>query len=212
MRRSKIFFLFLTVAAVSAAFITGCGGPVSGPDGPVDGNETAATVNGKTIKMEDVERAIKQQAQGQENRLSPLELAAARLQVLQSLIEQEVMFQKAEKEGTVPTDEEVNAEFNKQKTASGMSAEQFDAKMKEIGETEASARLAIKKGLAITKLNERITGQIEPPKDNEIEQFYNSNKEAFKNKRGAQLAVIVIDPKDNGQGDTTKNDIEAQTK
>src|ERR671912_2916316 len=89
--------------------IGACGGgtPSNSTTG-VDPNETAATVNGKPIKMEDVERAIKQQAQGQENRLSPLELAAGRLQVLQSLIEQEVMFQKAEKEGTVPTDEEVN--------------------------------------------------------------------------------------------------------
>jgi parvulin-like peptidyl-prolyl isomerase len=162
--------------------------------------------------MEEVERAIKQQAQGQENRLSPLELAAGRLQVLQSLIEQEVMYQKAEAEQTVPTDDEVNAEFNRRKTASGLSAEQFDAKMKEIGETEASARLTIKKGLAIQKLNDKITGKIEPPKDNEIAQFYNNNPAAFKNKRGAQLGAIVVDPTDSGQGDTTRNDLEAQAK
>jgi parvulin-like peptidyl-prolyl isomerase len=162
--------------------------------------------------MEEVERAIKQQAQGQENRLSPLELAAGRLQVLQSLIEQEVMFQKAEAEGTVPTDDEVNGEFNRRKTASGMSQEQWDAKMKEIGETDASARLSIKKALAIQKLQEKITGKIEPPKDNEIAQFYNNNPAAFKNKRGAQLGAIVIDPSDSGQGDVTRNDLEAQAK
>ncbi len=211
MQRSKLVFLLVVAFVFSAVLFTGCG-PTGGANGPVDSNETAATVNGKAIKMEEVERAIKQQAQGQENRLSPLELAAARLQVLQSLIEQEVMFQKAEKEGAVPTDEEVTAEFNKRKTASGLSAEQFDAKMKEIGETEASARATIKKGLAIQKLNEKITGKIEPPKDNEIAQFFNNNPEAFKNKRGAQLAAIVIDPKDSGQGDTTRNDLEAQTK
>ena len=33
----------------------------------VDPNETAATVNGKAIKMEEVDRAVKQQAQGQES-------------------------------------------------------------------------------------------------------------------------------------------------
>jgi parvulin-like peptidyl-prolyl isomerase len=193
--------------------MAGCGGTADGPStGGADPNETAATVNGKPIKMEEVERAIKQQAQGQENRLSPLELAAGRLQVLQSLIEQEVMYQKAEAEQAVPTDEEVTAEFNRRKTASGLSQEQFDAKMKEIGETEASARLTIKKGLAIQKLNDKITGKIEPPKDNEIAQFYNNNPAAFKNKRGAQLGAIVIDPTDSGQGDTTRNDLEAQAK
>ncbi|MBC7901693.1 MAG: SurA N-terminal domain-containing protein [Saprospiraceae bacterium] len=207
----------LPVALVSAfAVVLGaCGGgatnTATGVSG-VDPNDTAATVNGTAIKMEEVERAVKQQAQGQENKLSPLELAGARLQVLQQLIEQEVMFQKAEKEGSLPTEEEVTAEFNKRKTSSGMSAEKFNEEMSKIGETEASARLLIKKGLAIQKLNDKITGKIEPPKDSEIEAFFNSNKAAFKNKRGAQLGAIVIDPRDLGDGDTTKNDIEAQTK
>ncbi len=213
MRRSTKSILFSAVFAATSVFIAACGGQGGGTEGGnVDPNETAATVNGKPIKMEEVERAIKQQAQGQESNLSPLELAAGRLQVLQSLIEQEVMYQKAEKEGTVPTDEEVTGEFNKRKTASGLSQEQFDAKMKEIGETEASARLTIKKGLAIQKLNDKITGKIEPPKENEIAQFYNNNPAAFKNKRGAQLGAIVVDPSDSGQGDTTRNDLEAQAK
>lgn len=208
---SKKVSLFL-VLAMAAAFAAACGN--AGPTDPrtVDPNATAATVNGKSITMEEVERAVKQQAQGQEGRLSQLELAGARLQVLQSLIEQEVMFQKAEKEQSLPTDEEVNAEYNKRRTASGLSEEQWNAKMKEVGETEASAKLAIKKGLAIQKLTEKITNKIDPPKDAEIEQFYNSNKEGFKRKRGAQLAAIVIDPRDLGEGDTTKNELEAQAK
>lgn len=209
--RNRFFSLIVLLSVAIAAGACGEVGPVAGPGG-VDPNSTAATVNGKAIKMEDVERAIKQQSQGQPNQLSPLELAGARLQILQSLIEQEVMFQKAEKEGTVPSDDDVNAEFNKRKTESRLSAEQFQAEMEKIGETEASARLAIKKGLAIQKLNEKVTGKIEPPKDSEIESFFASNKEAFKNKRGAQLAAIVFDPRNLGEGDTTTNDVEAQTK
>lgn len=211
MQMSKNVLLLVVLLSV-AALAGACGGSApAGPNG-VDPNATAATVNGKAITMEEVERAVKQQAQGQEGRLSPLELAGARLQVLQSLIEQEVMYQKAEKEATLPTDEEVNAEYNKRRTASGLSQEQWDARLKEAGETEASARLTIKKGLAIQKLTEKITGKIEPPKDSEIEAFFNGNKSAFKNKRGAQLAAIVIDPRDLGEGDTTKNEIEAQAK
>ena len=97
-----------------------------------DLNETAATVNGKAIKLEEVERVIKQQGQGQEAKLSPLELAQARLQVLQTLIQEEVLFQKAEKENTVPTDEEVTAEYNKLKTRAVMSAK--NSLMKELQE------------------------------------------------------------------------------
>ena len=209
----KIFTIaFLAITAFALNACTTNSASNSGDSGKPDPNETAATVNGKAIKLEDVERGIKQQGQGQEAKFSPLELAAARLQVLDSLVQQEVLFQKAEKEGTVPSDEDVTAEFNKQKTASGLSQEQFEAKLKEIGETDASARGKLKQTLAIQKMIDKITGKIEPPKDNDIEAFYKSNPESFKNKRGAQLAAIVIDPADNGEGDTTKNDIEAQQK
>lgn len=180
--------------------------------GSTDLNETAATVNGKAIKLEEVERGLKQQAQGQESRLSPLELAAARLQILESLIQQEVMFQKAEKEGTVPTDEEVTAELNKLKTGSGQSAEQFQKRLQESGATEETLRDSLKKQLAIQKLLDKVTGKVEPPKDSEIEAFYNSNREGFKNKRGAQLAAIVIDPQKTSDSDTTTTEIEAQQK
>jgi len=156
--------------------------------------------------MEDVERAVKQQAQGQESRLSPLELASARLQVLQNLIEQEVMFQKAEKEGVVPSEEEITTEINKQKNQTGKSADQIEKDMREAGMTEAALRDQAKKQLAIQKLVEKITGKIEPPKDAEIEAFYNGNKDAFVKKRGVKLAAIVIDPSNSGEGDTTTDE------
>jgi SurA N-terminal domain/PPIC-type PPIASE domain len=209
--RLKILTVF--ISALFMMLLSGCNPTTSTNQSPgtkdVDINETAATVNGKAIKLQEIERVLKQQAQGQESNLSPLELAQARLQILENLIQQEVMFQKAEKEGTVPSEEDVTAEYNKRKTASGLSAEQWDAKMKEIGETDASARETIKKGLAIQKLIDKITGKIEAPKDKEIEDFYNGNKTAFVKKKGVKLAAIVIDPSNSGQGDTTTNQQEA---
>lgn len=207
MLKNKV--LLTASLAVFAALVGACGGggtAVNSTTGAVDPNETAATVNGKPIKMEDVERAVKQQAQGQESKMSPLELAGARLQVLQSLIQQEVMFQKAEKEGTVPSEEEITVEINKQKTQSGKSADQIDREMKESGMTEAALRDSVKKALAIQKLVDKVTGKIEPPKDSEIEAFYNGNQDAFVKKRGVKLAAIVIDPSNSGEGDTTTDD------
>jgi parvulin-like peptidyl-prolyl isomerase len=180
--------------------------------GNVDPNETAATVNGKVIKMEDVERAVKQQAQGQESKLSPLELAGARLQVLQSLIEQEVMFQKAEKEGVVPKDEDVTAEINKQKVDSRLSQEEFDRQMTQAGLNEASYRDSVRRAMAIKALVDKVTGRIETPKENEIEAFFKGNPEMFVKKRGVRLAAIVVDPSNSGQGDTTTDPASAQLK
>lgn len=215
MQKSNFKFLtYIFLIAIAAFVLSSCesGNTANTAGGGTDPNDTAATVNGKAIKMEEVERGLKQQAQGQAINLSPLELAAARLQILESLIQQEVMFQKAEKEGTVPTDEEVAAELNKLKTQSGKSQEQFEKEMQASGTTEQEIRESLKKQLAINKLLEKVTSKIEPPKDSEIEAFYNSNKEAFKNKRGAQLAAIVIDPQKTGEGDTTTTEIEAQQK
>lgn len=197
--------------ALFAAFFAACGGgPAANTAGGVDPNETAAKVNGKTITMEEVDRAVKQQAQGQEPRLSPLELAGARLQILQSLVEREVMFQKAEAEKLVPAEDEISGEVNKRKTASGLSVEEFDKRLKEAGFDEKSFRENIKRELAIQKLVDKITARIETPKDKEIVDFFNTNAEMFVKKRGVRLAAIVVDPSDSGQGDVTKNANEAQ--
>lgn len=202
----------VAILAIAAISFTACEPATKTDANGVQTPDVAATVNGKAIKMEEVERLLKAQGQGQEAKASPLELAQARLSILQQLIQQEVMFQKAESEKTIPTDEEITAEFNKVKTSSGLSAEQFDKQMKDQGETEETAKDSIKKKLAVDKLIEKITGKIEPPKDSEIEAFYNGNKEAFVKKRGVKLAAIVIDPKDNGEGDTTKDEQSAVLK
>lgn len=199
----------VAVVTLSFANCDNSGGPIPGNSG-VNPNEVAATVNGTEIKMEDVERILKQQARGEESKLSPLELAAARLQVLEGLIRQEVLFQKAQAEETVPTDDEVNAELNRMKTESGKSQEQYQEDLKKSGATEESLKASLKKQMAINKLIEKITGKIEPPKESEVEAFYNGNKEAFKARRGAQLAAIVIDPRKVFEGDTTTNEAEAQ--
>ncbi len=205
--------LLLTAIAISAVIFSACGGPASnGASGNVDPNEAAAKVNGKVITMEEVRRAVKLQAQGQDSKLSPLEQATAQLQVLDTLIQREVMFQKAEKEGTVPTEEEVTGDINKKKTDSGKSADQIEKDLKDQGMTEAALRDQIKKDIATQKLVEKVTGKIEPPKDSEIEAFYNGNKEAFVKKRGVKLAAIVIDPSNSGQGDQTTDEPSAVLK
>jgi parvulin-like peptidyl-prolyl isomerase len=210
----KANFTILGAAFLAAAvfILSGCPSSTGNTNGvrtDIDPNEAAATVNGKVIKLEEVERLIKQQGQGQEARLSPLELAQARLQVLQGLIQDEVLYQKAEKEGTVPTDEEVKTEYNRLKTSSGKTEEQFLKDLQSANETEESLREKVKKQLAVKKLEERITGKVEPPKDSEIDAFYNGNKEAFVKKKGVKLAAIVIDPNDTGEGDTTKTEADA---
>ena len=209
-RKANFTVLGAAFLAASLFILSGCDPKTSGSGGGApDPNEAAATVNGKVIKLEEVERLIKQQGQGQESRLSPLELAQARLQVLQGLIQDEVLYQKAEKESTVPGDDEVKTEFNRRKTSSGKTEEQWKKELEALNETEDSLREKVKKELALKKLEEKIAGKVEPPKDSEIDAFYNGNKEAFVKKKGVKLAAIVIDPADRGEGDVTKTEADA---
>lgn len=205
----KFRFQFLTIAILSLFVLISVGcGPAAGPGTPGTGGN-AATVNGKAITMEQVERAIKQQTQGQDGKLSPLELANARLQVLDGLIQQEVMYQKAEKEGVVPSEDAVSAELNKQKVDTKLSTEEFNKQMTAAGMDEAALRENLKKSMAIKALVDKVTGKVESPSDKEIEDFYKGNPEAFVKKRGVKLAAIVIDPTNSGEGDPTRNDAEA---
>ena len=144
--------------------------------------------------------------------LAGTEVLALVLQVLESLIQQEVMFQKAEKEGTVPSDEEITAEINKQKTQSGKSADQIEKDMKDAGMTEAAIRDQVKKQIAIQKLVDKITNKIGAPSESEVAAFYNGNKEAFVKKKGVKLGAIIIDPANSGEGDQTVDDQSAQLK
>ena len=205
MQQFKFKLLAIAILAVASLGIISCGPP---PDPAVNGQTAgptgnAATVNGKAVTLAEVERAAKQKAGDQWSKLSPLELAQLRLQVLQELIQTQVMYQKAEAEKTIPRDDDVTAEFNKLKTSSGKSAEEFQKEMEKQGETEATVREGLKKQLAINKLVEKVSGKIEPPKDSEIEAFFKGNPEAFVKKRGVKLSAVVVDPRKSGEGDKT---------
>ena len=94
------------------------GGCSSGGGSEANDSMVAATVNGRNIMLADVERAISAQAGGKQAQLSSLELAQARLQVLSSLMQREVLFQRAEREKLLPTDDQITATINQQKQQS----------------------------------------------------------------------------------------------
>jgi len=203
-------FLWLIVVVLAATLFAACGGGNESPD-----NTVAATVNGKKIMLAEVERIIHQQSQGKESQLSAHDLAQARLKVLDSLIQREVLYQRAEQEKLLPTDEQITSAINQQKQQSGATQEEFDRQLKEQGMTNEALREEAKKDLAINALQDKYAGKISIS-DREVEDYYNANKQQFVNARGVALAMIAVDPADNsGQGITqgdAKSDAEGKTK
>jgi parvulin-like peptidyl-prolyl isomerase len=176
-------------------------------------NDVAATVNGKNITLKDVDTYVSQQSGGQQGKMSPLETATARLQVLDGLIQQEVLFQRAEKEKLLPSEEEVTQAINGKKLEANLTEDEYQKMLKESGQTEQQLRETARKQLAIQKLLDRTVSSV-TISDNEVDSFYNNNKERFVSPRGVALSVIVADPSDSaGQyQDDAKSDPEAQAK
>ncbi|MDQ6651479.1 MAG: SurA N-terminal domain-containing protein [Acidobacteriota bacterium] len=209
-RRAKLNTGATIIALISLSLV-GCS---SGGSSDNTDSFVAASVNGKNIMLKDVERGVSAQSGGKQAQLSQLELAQARLQVLGSLIQREVLFQRADRENLKPTEDEITAIINQQKQQSGMTDDDFQKSLTAQNLTMASLREEARKDIAIKKLQEKYSSKI-TVNDKEVEDFYNSNRERFVSARGVALAMIVADPADNssqGVQNDAKNDAEAKLK
>lgn len=177
-------------------------------------NTVAATVNGRNIMLKDVEVSLSQQTGGKPEKLNQLQLASARLQILDSLIQREVLYQRAEREKLLPTDAQIETAIATQKQQSGMTSEDFDKAIAAQNLSPDRLREEAKKDLAISALQDKYAGKIEI-NNREVEDYYNANRSQFVNARGVALAMIMVDPADNsaqGVRDDAKNDTDAKLK
>ena len=208
----KIGKLFaVTCLIVAGLVLAGC----SSGGTETNENMVAATVNGRNIMLQEVERGVNQQAGGNPAALSQLELAQARLTVLDGLIKREVMFQRAEREKVLPTEAQIDGAIAQQKEQSGMTQDEFERQLKAQNMTVETLREEARKNLAISNLQDKYNGKINIS-DREVEDFYNNNKQQFVNKRGVALSMIVVDPADNSASgiglDDAKNEADAKLK
>ncbi|HEX7956605.1 MAG TPA: SurA N-terminal domain-containing protein, partial [Pyrinomonadaceae bacterium] len=110
MHRAAKQFATLVVISALAVALAACSKAKT--DTNSKDTAVAATVNGKNILLKDVDQRVNERAGGQMAQMSPLQLAASRLQELESLIQQEVLFQRAEKEKLVPSEDDITREIN----------------------------------------------------------------------------------------------------
>lgn len=177
----------LLVAAAVLLALAGLTACNSGGASTSAGDDTAATVNGTEIPVAEVDRRIDAQIKAagpNQPELTPIDLAAARMQVLDSLIQEEALFQRAQKEGVVPSDEELRQEIQAQKQRLGMTEDQF--------------RQQARRELAIRTLRDKVAAKVPAPSDAEVRKFFDDNKARLIAPRGVELSSIVVDPRNNG--------------
>ena len=201
--------ILLPTIVLSLSFLGSSCGEGNSSAGARGGDEVAATVNGMKILTKDVDRVIAQQLGGQEGQLSPVETAAARIQALDGLITQDALYQQAQKENIVPSEDEIKRFIQSTKVEKGLTEEAFAKELQRTNQTEEQFRESIKKQLSINKLYEKAQTSLKVL-DREISEIYNANPKRFSIQPGVQLSDIVIDPADNGAKFDAKGEQQAE--
>jgi parvulin-like peptidyl-prolyl isomerase len=187
----KILFLILVLTSL---FITACNGSGGGtPD------DAVAKVGSKDIKLKQVDTLIKRQLeQNGGATFTAAELAAARLTVIDSLIQEEALFQRAQKDNLVPDDAKVNQELQTRKQAAKMTDEQYQAQLKQAGMTEEEYKEQTRREMAITALQDKEKTRVSAPTEDEVKKYFDDHKDEFKASRGASISIIVATPTAEG--------------
>lgn len=195
----------------SIALLSGCRSSEHGAD-------VLAKVNGRSINRAEVDKYYENQAASAQPQQKPTgeQAQSLRLNILKQLIDQEIMMQRAEKLGLLATDDEVDRKLNELKAP--YTKEQFDAKLKDSHMSLEDLKRDLRRNLTIDKvLNKEITSKINVT-DQEITNFYTSNKAQFNLiEPRYHLAQIVVSSQpaqqvSNRQNDKAQNDTDARKK
>jgi peptidyl-prolyl cis-trans isomerase SurA len=175
----------------------------------------AATVNNRPITYTELEKTYQQSqlaAPGQ----SEEQTMAQKLEVLRGLIDSEIMLQRAEKQGLLAGDAEVETKLTELKAP--WTKEQFEHQLRDNKMTLDDLKSKIRRELSIQKLiNKDITSHIVIT-DADVTNFYNANKASFNlAEERVHMAQILVTPNPepsggNLQNSKAQNDAEASRK
>jgi peptidyl-prolyl cis-trans isomerase SurA len=164
-----------------------------------------AVVNGKEIKREEVDKYYRTRVnpEGQEPSLE--ESLSQKLNVLDELINNEILLEKAKKLNLEASDGEVEDKFTELK--SPYTEDEFQRRLKDQAMTVEDLKLELRRQLSIQKLlNREVVAKITIT-DQDVSDFYNANKAQF-NVAEPQyhIAQIVVTPRKEQQIRNRKND------
>jgi len=156
----------------------------------------AAVVNGHSITYVELEKTYQTQYPQQPQGVNRDLVLSQKLDLLTSLITNEILLQRAEKLGLTAVDADVDTEINKMKAP--YTKEGFERQLADRHMTIGDMRAQIRQRLTVEKLiNKEITSQVNIT-DADVTNFYNANKASF-NLAEAQvhLAEILVTPDAN---------------
>jgi len=175
-----------------------------------------ATVNGKEIQKDEVEKYYRTRVNPEGPPPSQEETLSLKLNVLDELINNEILLERAKKANLEASDGEVEDKFTELK--SPYTEDEFQRQLKERNVTVDDLKRDLRRQLSIQKLlNREVVAKISIT-DQDVVDFYNANKAQFNVAEPQfRVAQIVVTPvKDaqvrNRKNDDATNEAEAQRK
>ena len=178
--------------------------------------DVAATVNGRPITYHDLDRAIAEQFPNAPLKATPDQTTQLRLEALRALIDSSILVQRAEKEGLLASDSDIDAKFNEYKAP--YTQEQFQKLLDQRKITAADLKAQIRRDISVEKLMNKEIGSHITISDADVSAFYEANKASFnlaENK--IRLAQILVTPVPDGnvsnlKNNKAQNELEARNK
>lgn len=177
--------------------------------------DMAATVNEKPITYAEVDKVYKRQVAPGPETASHEQTQTQRLEILRTMIDNEIMLQRAEKSGLLATDSEVDTKFTEVKEP--FTQDQFRKQLSDQGMSADDLRAQIRKDLSIQKLvNKEITAKINIT-DADVRGFYAANRASFAfPEPQVRIAQIMVTPQQDGgvnlRNNKAQNDEQAKAK
>jgi peptidyl-prolyl cis-trans isomerase SurA len=199
----------LPLAAVLLAILAGC------KQQERHSPDVWAVVNGVEIKRDEVEKYYHSRFNPEAQETSPEEILSGKLNVVEQLINNEILLERAKKQNLEASDGEVEDKFTELK--SPYTEEEFQKKLKDGGMTVDDLKRDLRRQLSIQKLLNREVAAKITITDQDVVDFYNTNRNQF-NVAEAQYRIsqIVINPRKdlvrNRKNDDATNEAEAQRK
>jgi peptidyl-prolyl cis-trans isomerase SurA len=208
-RTYRALFSVVALAVLAGA----CG---SQPATPAASADAWATVDGREIKRDDVEKTYRRTAQDNAAAQSEEEIATAKLGILNELILQDLLVAKAAQLKIAVADTDIDKAFEEGKK--NITPEAFEKSLAARNLTTADMREALRRDMIAQKVVEQEVTKKVVVTDQEVMDFFNANKAQFNRPEDAyhiaQIAVTPVPDQEIGNrtGDDAKTPQEAAAK
>lgn len=200
----------LPLGALLFASIAGCNKPQA------HAADVWAVVNGKEIKRDEVDKYYRTRLNPEGPEPSQEEALSLKLNVLDQLINNEILLERAKTLNLQASDGEVEDKFTELK--SPYTEDEFQRQLKQRGVSVDDLKSELRRDLSITKLmNREVVAKISIT-DKDVADFYAANKNQFNVAEPQyRMAKILVTPRKepqirNRKNDDATNEAEAQRK